>query len=63
LVKCSVFMTDLSKWNDFNEIYVQYFDPFKLPARCVSGANALALGAKVEIDCIAYVPEHLSSLS
>lgn len=56
LVKCSVFMTDLSRWQDFNRIYVQYFDPKCLPARCASGATALALGAQVEIDCIACVP-------
>jgi len=56
LVKCSVFMTDMSRWQDFNRIYVEYFDPRRLPARCASGANALAIGAQVEIDCIACVP-------
>lgn len=53
LVKCTVFMADLSKWQAFNAIYVEYFDSTRLPARSAFGATELALGAEVEIDCVA----------
>ena len=35
-----------------NDVYVTYFGD-KLPARSALGANGLALGARVEIECIA----------
>lgn len=56
LVMCKVFMADLSKWNDFNEIYVSYFNKGLYPARSAFGATELALGAHVEIECIASFP-------
>jgi len=51
IVKCSVFMADVAEWGAMNEVYVTYFDV--PPARSAFGANGLALGARVEIDCIA----------
>ena len=36
----------------FNEIYKSYFTP-PYPARSALGANGLALGARVEVECIA----------
>lgn len=56
VVKCTVYLTDMSEWPAMNEIYVQYF-PGPKPARAAAGASALALGAKVEIECIAVVRE------
>ena len=53
IVKCSVFMTDISEWDAMNEVYVTYFNV--PPARSALGAKGLALGARVEIDCIAVV--------
>ena len=52
VVKCVVMLTDMSEWPAFNEIYKSYF-PAHLPARSAIGANALALGAKVEVECMA----------
>ncbi len=55
VVKCTVMMTDMSEWPKMNEIYTQYFTaPY--PARSAIGANGLAIGARVEIECIAVVP-------
>lgn len=51
IVKCSVFLADVAEWGAMNEVYVTYFDV--PPARSAFGANGLALGARVEIDCIA----------
>jgi reactive intermediate/imine deaminase len=52
LVKCTVMLADMSKWGDFNEIYKSFFDG-RYPARSAMGVNGLALGAQVEVECIA----------
>ena len=52
VVKCTVMLADISKWGDFNEVYKSFFtEPY--PARSAIGANGLAIGAQVEVDCIA----------
>ena len=53
--KCLVMLADMTNWPDFNEVYVTYFDPDRLPARSAFGASGLALGAQVEVECWAYV--------
>jgi reactive intermediate/imine deaminase len=53
--KCTVMITDMKEWPLMNEVYVTYFKKDRLPARSAIGANGLALGAKVEIECIATV--------
>ena len=55
--KCTVMLADMSKWADFNKVYIGYFEPDRLPARSAFGANGLALGAQVEVECWAYVGE------
>lgn len=52
VVKCSVMIADMAEWPRMNTIYATYF-PGKKPARSAWGANGLALGARVEIECIA----------
>ena len=52
VVKCTVMLADISKWGDFNEVYKTFFsEPY--PARSAIGANGLAIGAQVEVECIA----------
>ncbi len=54
VVKCTVMLADISEWGTFNGVYVEYFDePY--PARSALGANGLALGARVEVECWAAV--------
>lgn len=55
VVKCTVFLTDMSKFAAFNEIYASYFKPGRLPARSAMGVASLAIGAAVEVECWAYV--------
>ena len=57
VVKCTVMLSDMSKWSAFNEIYVPYFPAGKLPARSAIGANGLAGGALIEVECWAYAGE------
>jgi reactive intermediate/imine deaminase len=54
VIKCTVMLADMSKWQDFNKVYATYFNPARLPARSAFGANALALGALVEVECMAW---------
>ena len=53
--KCTVMIGDMKEWPLMNEVYVTYFKKDRLPARSAIGANGLALGAKVEIECLATV--------
>lgn len=56
LVKCTVMLADIADWQAFNEVYKSYFSG-DYPARSAFGASGLALGAKVEVDCIGAVGE------
>lgn len=55
VVKCTVMLEDMSEWSAVNEVYREFF-PDRKPARSAFGTNGLALGASMEIECIAYVP-------
>lgn len=52
VVKCTVMLADISEWGTFNSVYVTFFDG-RYPARSAFGADGLALGARVEVECIA----------
>jgi reactive intermediate/imine deaminase len=52
LVKCTVMLADISEWATFNEVYSTFFEG-RFPARSAIGANGLALGSRVEVDCVA----------
>jgi reactive intermediate/imine deaminase len=52
VVKCTVMMADIGQWASMNEAYVTFF-PKHLPGRSAFGATGLALGAQVEIECLA----------
>lgn len=52
VIKVTVMLADMSEWSEMNKVYVTYFTE-NLPARSALGANGLAFGARVEIECIA----------
>jgi reactive intermediate/imine deaminase len=54
--KCLVMLDDMSQWGAFNQVYVTYFRPERLPARSAFGADGLALGATLEVECMAVAP-------
>ena len=56
VVKCSVFLHDVKEFDSMNDVYAEVFGDIK-PARTTVGAGMVALGMKVEIDCIAYLPK------
>ncbi|WKW13470.1 RidA family protein [Pseudogemmatithrix spongiicola] len=53
VVKCTVMMADMAEWDRMNVVYREFFPEGRLPARSAFGASGLALGARVEIECIA----------
>lgn len=56
VVKCTVFLLDIAEWPVFNNVYKEFFKaPY--PARSALAASGLALGARVEVECIAYAPK------
>jgi reactive intermediate/imine deaminase len=55
-VKCTVFLTDIRDYQTMNAVYATYF-PKDPPARSTVAGSGLALGARVEIECIATVGE------
>lgn len=52
VAKCTVYITDMGSFNDMNAAYVAVFGSSP-PARATIESPALALGAAVEIECIA----------
>ncbi len=55
VVKVNVYLTDMDTFAEMNRAYLEVMgsDP---PARITVGCSALALGAAVELDCMAYQP-------
>ena len=51
-VKCTVFLADIKDYAAMNAVYATYF-PKDPPARSTVAGSGLALGARVEIECIA----------
>jgi 2-iminobutanoate/2-iminopropanoate deaminase len=54
VVKVNAYVTDLTRFSEFNEVYGEFFqqDP---PARTTVGASLL--GFLVEVDCVAALEE------
>ena len=54
VVKCTVFLLDIKDYAAMNAVYATYF-PKDPPARSTVAGSGLALGARVEIECLAGV--------
>jgi 2-iminobutanoate/2-iminopropanoate deaminase len=56
VIKINVFLADMATFAEMNAAYLEAIgaDP---PARITVGRAELALGAAVEIDCVAYKPQ------
>ncbi len=54
VVKCTIMIDDMAEWPAMNEVYAEFF-PGPKPSRSAFGADGLALGAAVEIECWATV--------
>jgi len=54
VLKCTVFLTDISNFQAMNEVYHTFF-PIDPPARSTVAVKDLPGDSPVEIECIAYV--------
>lgn len=52
IAKVNVYLSDIKTFNDMNDAYLEFFESAP-PARITVGGVDLALGAAIEIDCIA----------
>jgi len=55
VVKCTVFLDNMEDYWPMNEVYASFWDGAP-PARSAFGADGLALGALLEIECLARDP-------
>ena len=55
VVKCSVFLLDVSEFPKMNEVYAEFFAAIK-PARTTVEAKFYQAAMRIEIDCVAYKP-------
>ena len=53
MVRVNVYLTDMNDFHDMNFAYLDVI-PFGSPSRITVGVSALALGASVGMDCVAY---------
>jgi len=53
VVKTTIFLSDINDFNEVNEVYGEYFS--HKPARSTVAVKDLPKGAKVEIECIAFL--------
>ena len=57
VVQCRAYLTAFERdYAVFNDTYRSFFAADRLPARTTVGVTALAVGALVEVDCIARRP-------
>ena len=53
IVKCTVFLVDMSDWARMNKPYLEYFAGCELPARSAVGGDLLP-GILVELEAVAH---------
>lgn len=54
IIKCNLYLCDMSKFAEVNKIYGEFFEGHK-PARATVEVKGLPLGASFEIECVAYI--------
>ena len=55
IFKCTCMIVDIKDWPKMSKAYKSFFNRKNLPARSAFAGSGLALGAKVEIECLAKV--------
>ena len=57
VLQCRAYLTEFERdYAAFNDTYRGFFPADRLPARTTVGVTALAVGALVEVDCVARGP-------
>ena len=53
VIKCTIYVTDMSYAVEFNEVYKSYFTSTPMPVREMVCVKELPLGAKIEMSIVA----------
>ncbi|KPX85554.1 RidA family protein [Pseudomonas meliae] len=53
VIKCTVFLVDMADFPEFNGVYARFFQKGSYPTRSTVAVSGLAMGAKVEVECMA----------
>ena len=53
IFKCTCMLKDIKDWAAMSKAYKSYFDTQNLPSRSAFAGSGLALGALIEIECLA----------
>jgi 2-iminobutanoate/2-iminopropanoate deaminase len=56
VIKCTAMLADMGEWAAMNQVYVTFFRAH-LPTRSAFGTTGLALGARLELECVAVLPK------
>ena len=56
VIKVNIYLTDINTFPEMNAVYETFF-PSDPPSRATIGCASLALGATVEIECVAVKPK------
>lgn len=57
IIKLTVYLTDLSKFDVLNKIFEKYFNKSSLPARSTIEVSSLPKNVRVEIEAIGFIDE------
>ncbi|MGE3276271.1 MAG: RidA family protein [Vicinamibacterales bacterium] len=57
VLRCGVFLVDMNEFQQMNGVYMRVFGEHRPARTTVQAAGLPSPGLRVEIDCIAYVPD------
>ena len=57
IFKCTCMLKDISDWPSMSKAYKSFFEGSMLPSRSAFAGSGLALGALIEIECLAIKNE------
>ena len=57
VLRCGVFLLDMGEFQEMNAVYARMFGEHRPARTTIQAAKLPGEGLRVEIDCIAYVPE------
>lgn len=57
IIKAGIYLTDIDDFPELNQLYADWLGDKHRPARATVAVAALPMGARIEIDLIARIPE------
>jgi len=57
VLRCGVFLVDMGEFQAMNTVYSRVFGDHRPARTTIQAADLPGVGLRVEIDCIAYIPD------